>query len=123
MARNFRSSSPSPHGKQTRASFTREFCGTLPDATRLVFWSEEQYRLFGFAPDEFPASYDRFMASVHPDDRKRVRKWLKKLVVGHESTGIECRIILPNGETRLLHTLARTVLSITGKVVRIVGTS
>src|SRR5437763_6130396 len=92
-------------------------------ATRQVFWSEEQYRLVGFVADEFQASYDRFIASVHPDDRKRVRKWLKKLVVGYESTGIECRIILPNGETRLLHTLARTVLSITGKVVRIVGTS
>jgi len=92
-------------------------------ATRQVFWSEEQYRLFGFVPDEFPASYDRFMASVHPDDRKRVRKWLKKLVAGHESTGIECRIILPNGETRLLHSLARTVVDNTGKVLRIVGTS
>src|SRR5207244_11935801 len=34
-----------------------------------------------------------------------------------------CRIILPNGETRLLHSLARTVLGNTGKVVRIVGTS
>ena len=92
-------------------------------ATRQVFWSEEQYRLFGFAPDEFLASYDRFMASVHQKDRKRVRKWLKELVGGNESTGIEARIILPSGETRLLHTLARTVQDNTGKVVRIVGTS
>jgi PAS domain S-box-containing protein len=92
-------------------------------ATRQVFWSEEQYRLFGFAPDEFLASYDRFMASVHQEDRKRVRKWLKELVAGNESTGIEGRIILPSRETRLLHTLARTVLDNTGKVIRIVGTS
>src|SRR6266480_3235170 len=35
MARNFRSSSPSLHGKQTRASFTPEFCGTSPDANEL----------------------------------------------------------------------------------------
>src|SRR5437764_14819267 len=33
------------------------------------------------------------------------------------------RIILPNGEIRLLHTLGRTVLDNTGKIVRIVGTS
>ena len=92
-------------------------------ATRQVFWSEEQYRLFGFTPDEFLASYDRFMASVHQDDRKRVRKWLKGLVAGDESTGIEARIILPSGEVRLLHTLARAILDNTGKVVRIVGTS
>src|SRR5207253_8372862 len=91
--------------------------------TRQVFCSEEQYRLFGFAPDEFLASYDRFLASVHREDRKRVRKWLKELIGGNASTGIEARIILPNDERRLLHRLARTVLDNAGKVVRIVGTS
>jgi PAS domain S-box-containing protein len=91
--------------------------------TRQVFWSEEQYRLFGFGPDEFVPSYDRFMAAVHQDDRKRARKWLRELAVGRETAGIEVRIILPNGETRLLHTLGRTVLDNAGKIVRIVGTS
>ena len=92
-------------------------------ATRQVFWSEEQYRLFGFGPDEFLPSYERFMASVHQEDRKPARKWLRKLAAGRETTGIEVRIILPNGETRLLHTLGRTVLNNAGKIVRIVGTS
>ncbi|HKS31828.1 MAG TPA: PAS domain S-box protein, partial [Chthoniobacterales bacterium] len=92
-------------------------------ATRQVFWSEEQYRLFGFGPDEFLPSYERFMASVHQEDRKRVRKWLRQLATGNETTGIEVRIILPTGKTRLLHTLGRTVLNKTGKIVRIVGTS
>ena len=92
-------------------------------ATRQVFWSEEQYRLFGFGPDEFLPSYERFMASVHQEDRKRARKWLRKLAAGNETTSIEMHIILPNGETRLLHTLGRTVLDNTGKIVRIVGTS
>jgi PAS domain S-box-containing protein len=92
-------------------------------ATREVFWSEEQYRLFGFGPDEFLPSYERFMASVHQEDRKRARKWLGKLAAGNGTTGIEVRIILPNGEIRLLHTLGRTVLDDTGKIVRIVGTS
>ena len=92
-------------------------------ATRQVFWSEEQYRLFGFGPDEFLPSYERFMASVHQEDRKRARKWLRQLAVGNEVTGIEVRIILPNSETRLLHALGRTVLNNAGKIVRIVGTS
>ncbi|PYI78852.1 MAG: hypothetical protein DMF04_01825 [Verrucomicrobia bacterium] len=92
-------------------------------ATKHVFCSEEQYRLFGFVPEEFLASYDRFMASVHQEDRKPVRKWLKRLLAGNESTGIELRIVLPNGHMRLLHTLARNVLDSRGNVVRIVGTS
>ncbi len=92
-------------------------------ATRQVFWSEEQYRLFGFGPDEFLPSYERFMASVYQEDRKRARRWLRELAAGNGTTGIEVRIILPNGETRLLHTLGRTVLDNSGKIVRIVGTS
>lgn len=92
-------------------------------ATRQVFWSEEQYRLFGFTPDEFLPSYERFMASVHQEDRKRARKWLRALASGREAAGIEVRIVLPNGETRLLHTLGRTVLDSTGHIVRVVGTS
>src|SRR5207237_2821189 len=48
---------------------------------------------------------------------------LKELIACNESTGIESRIILPNGEIRLLHSLARTVLDNAGKVGRIVGTS
>ncbi len=91
--------------------------------TKQVFCSEEQYRLFGFVPDEFLASYDRFLASVHQEDRKGVRKWLKELVRGNPSTGIEARIILPSGDIRLLHSLARIVVDNAGKVVRIVGTS
>ncbi|HEY4757203.1 MAG TPA: PAS domain S-box protein, partial [Chthoniobacterales bacterium] len=63
------------------------------------------------------------MASVHKEDRKPVRKWLKRLLAGNESTGIELRIVLPNGHMRLLHTLARNVLDSRGNVVRIVGTS
>lgn len=47
----------------------------------------------------------------------------EELAAGNETTGIEVRIVLPNGETRLLHTLGRTVLDNTGKIVRIVGTS
>lgn len=91
--------------------------------TRQVFWSGEQYRLFGFTPDEFLPSYERFMASVHQDDRKRARKWLKELASGKETAGIEVRIILPNGKTRLLHTLGRSVRDKAGKIGRIVGTS
>jgi PAS domain S-box-containing protein len=91
--------------------------------TKQVFCSEEQYQLFGFTPDDFLASYDRFMASVHQEDRKRVRKWLKELVAGNGSTEIEAQIILPSGEIRRLHSLARTVLDNAGKVIRIIGTS
>jgi PAS domain S-box-containing protein len=88
-----------------------------------VIWSDEEYRLFGFAPGEFTASYDRFFASVHPADRPLTREWLKELHVNKKSSSIEHRIVMPDGEVRLLHSLANTILGDSGDVLRIVGTS
>ena len=36
-----------------------------------LIWSDEVYRIFGLDPGE-PMTYDRFLASVHPDDRALV---------------------------------------------------
>src|SRR5207244_8934929 len=41
--------------------------------TKQVFCSEEQYRLFGFAPADFLARSDLVLAFVHQAERKRVR--------------------------------------------------
>ena len=35
-------------------------------------WSDEVYRIFGLEPQEFGATYEAFLDSVHPDDREAV---------------------------------------------------
>ena len=35
----------------------------------IMVWSDEIYRIFGFRPQEFVATYDAFISMVHQDDR------------------------------------------------------
>jgi PAS domain S-box-containing protein len=60
-------------------------------------WSEEEYRIFGVAP-ETPMTYAAFLSCVHPEDRAGVdRAW--KAALRGELYDIEHRIIV-NGEVR-----------------------
>ena len=40
--------------------------------TNQLTWSDEVYRIFGFKPQEFAATYEAFLDRVHPDDRAKV---------------------------------------------------
>ena len=91
--------------------------------TNEVIWSDEEYRLFGFAPGAFAASYDRFIASGHPDDRPLTLAWINAGVTEKESSQLEHRIVRPDGEVRVLHSQATTILDGSGNVLRLVGTS
>ena len=68
-----------------------------------VYWSDELYRIFGRSPQESGATYDEFLSYVHPDDRDRVNNAIKKGLNGEPIAG-DYRIILANGEERIVHT-------------------
>ncbi len=44
-----------------------------PRAKREMRWSDEMYRIFGFAPQEFVPNSESPIESVHPQDREYVR--------------------------------------------------
>jgi PAS domain S-box-containing protein len=49
-------------------------------AANRVLWSDELYRIYGLAPQSFGATFDAFIAQVHPDDRALVRKTIGRAV-------------------------------------------
>lgn len=54
-------------------------------------WSDEAYRIFGLAPQEVKVSKELLIGMVHPDDRARVEKGLRKQVFAVEpSSGKAC---------------------------------
>jgi PAS domain-containing protein len=74
-----------------------------------VFWSDELYRIFGRSPQESGTTYDEFLSYVHPGDRDFVNNGVKKGLNGEHVTG-DYRIILANGEERIVHTEAEVFL-------------
>jgi len=87
-----------------------------------AYWSDELYRIFGFAPQEFVVTYDAFLNRVHPDGRKFVKKSVDDALHGKKPYDIEFRIFHKDGSVRIIHEKGVVVSDHTGRVIRMVGT-
>lgn len=86
-------------------------------------WSDEAYRIFGLQPGEFEASYETFLAAVHPDDRAAVdAAYSGSLDAGLDSYEIEHRVVRKDtGETRIVHEKCEHFRNDSGRIIRSVG--
>jgi len=85
-------------------------------------WSDEIYRIFGLAPQEFSATYDAFLESVHPEDRELVKNSVDAAIHKKEQYKIDHRIIRPDGTIRYVHEEGEVTYSDDGKPVQMMGT-
>ena len=85
-------------------------------------WSDEIYRIFGYKPQEFEASTEFFLNSVHPDDRELVVQSSEEALNEMKPYNIDHRIVLPDGTQRFVHEQAKIITDETGKPVRLLGT-
>ncbi len=85
-----------------------------------VCWSDELYRIFGRSLQESGATYDEFLSYVHPDDRDYVNNAVKKSLNGVTTAG-DFRIILANGEERIVHSQVILTFDETNSPVQVRG--
>lgn len=90
--------------------------------TNELDWSDEIYRIFGLAPQEFGATYEAFLRSVHPDDREYVQAAVNRALNGEEAYEIEHRIRRPDGQERIVHERAEVAFDANGRALRMAGT-
>lgn len=91
-------------------------------ATDEAYWSDELYRIFGFAPQEFVPDYKTFLRLVHPEDRKILQEAIRGAARGSDRSSVEYRIVRPDGEVRAVSTRYEPVADGSGRLVRLVGT-
>jgi PAS domain S-box-containing protein len=89
--------------------------------TNELLWSDEIYRIFGLAPQEFGATYEAFLDSVHPHDREFVKKAVNEALYGMPYN-IEHRIVLPDDSIRTVHERGEVTFGESGEPVRMFGT-
>jgi diguanylate cyclase (GGDEF)-like protein/PAS domain S-box-containing protein len=65
--------------------------------------SDEIYRIFGIARENFRENYDVFLSLVHPEDRPRLVEALESALQGKNALDMEHRIVRPDGQVRHVH--------------------
>jgi PAS domain S-box-containing protein len=88
----------------------------------VLYWSDEVYRIFGLAPQEFGATYEAFLEYVHPDDRGYVNAAYTDSVRNKTGYDIEHRVLLKNGEVKHVNERCNTEYDDRGNPLRSIGT-
>ena len=99
-----------------------DFHGDKTFPRRIVYWSDENYRIWGFDPAQGLPSYEAIAQRVHPDDRDAVREELLKAVHEKRDYAIQFRIVLPDGTIKYLEATGHHVFSASGDLVEVIGT-
>ena len=89
-----------------------------------LYWSDEHFRIFGFAPQQFVPTYKDFFERVHPDDVELVERSQKEFrnAQNDPRPGVEHRIIRPDGEVRVVYNDFEMSRDEEGRPVKISGT-
>lgn len=91
-------------------------------ATSRLTWSDETYRVFGIDKQRLGASYDAFLATVHPDDREAMQRAQTGALAGEHKLDVEHRIVRSDGQVRWVHEVGELEYDDLGRPRRLTGT-
>jgi len=97
-------------------------CWELDLVNNELTWSDETYRIFGLEPRQFCATYETFLAAVHPEDRELVNHAYTSSVEHDRPYDIVHRVVRnDNAEIRYVRELCEHTRNETGSVVHSLG--
>jgi PAS domain S-box-containing protein len=89
--------------------------------TDRVTWSDELFRIYGIAPDDFAGTYADYLSRVHPEDRERVDRAVYRAMREREPWESTERIVRPDGSVRVLKTIGRILTDVNGDIRSLYG--
>ncbi len=103
-------------------SWERILAAGDPNGDSPLWWSKENYRIFGHDPAKVVIDYATFLATVHPDDRAGMQA---VAAAGIEEGGRfenQYRIVRPDGTERVIQAWVNVERGAQGGAVRLLGT-
>src|SRR5712664_881695 len=94
-----------------------------PRTEKVLYCSEEMFRIFGLDPRESLPSRDNFRQQIHPEDRDWVKKRFEKSLRERVDSFAEYRVLLPDGTVRYINASGHPVLDEDGELIQFVGTA
>lgn len=86
-----------------------------------ITWSDEVYRIHGFAPGEIDPRYENVLAFYHPEDTPLVADAVSQAVETGEGYQLRLRLTPRGGEERLVDAKATTEQDESGRTVAVIG--
>ncbi len=90
--------------------------------TNHLVWSDEIFRIFEIDKDRFPATYEGFLNTVHPDDRDLVNSAYTESVKNRIPYDITHRLQMSDGRIKHVNERCETFYDAAGNPVRSIGT-
>jgi len=91
-------------------------------ASNTLTWTDEIYRIFELDRGEFDASYDAFLAAIHPDDRDAVDQAFRASTEHRKPYAVEHRLLMKDGRVKFVQERGETEYDAEGQPVRSIGT-
>ncbi|MFI5186438.1 MAG: PAS domain-containing protein, partial [Chitinophagales bacterium] len=85
-------------------------------------WSDETYRILGYKPGEVKVTSELFFNHVHENDQVRVMSAVQRSIETGIPYDIEHKIVLENGEAKIVYERADIFYDSNGKPEKMVGT-
>jgi PAS domain S-box-containing protein len=85
-------------------------------------WSDECYCIYGFRPQEFTPTYEKFRSMVHPEDLGFVQEQVDAALNKDKHYDVDFRFVRPNGEIGWIHCEGEVTRDAEGKPLRFFGT-
>ncbi len=89
---------------------------------QIIHSSEEYRRICGFDAEGVVPPWEQRIARIHPQDRKRYVEITDTAIRDKTGYELDCRYILPSGDTRDIHIVQHPVLNPSGELIEFVGT-
>ena len=86
-----------------------------------IYWSDEQYRIWGYEPGEVATSHELVRSHIYPDDLKIYDKAHETIFYRKDPYDLEYRIIRKDGAIRTVHSIAEGEWDQAGKPLRHFG--
>jgi PAS domain S-box-containing protein len=86
-----------------------------------MHWSEEMYRIFGFAPGEVTPTLEILTKRIHPEDQEVGQEAVRNAVEKQQPFNIDHRVLHSDGEVRFIQAQGEAVFDASGRPSKIVG--
>ena len=94
-----------------------------PATTKILYWSEECYRIWGFDPLQGLPNRETVWRWIHPDDRDKMYEETQEALLQKRDYKVDFRIVLPDRTVKYLEAIGHHQFSADGELVQIVGTN